>query len=47
MATRKPPAEQVLKAALEIAASMNNANARVEAKVDALIEYIASQATKR
>ena len=40
MATRKPTAKQVLKAALEVAANMNNANARAEAKVDALVAYV-------
>ena len=43
MPARKPTAKQVLKAALEAAAQMNNANVRVEAKVDALAEYILSQ----
>ncbi|KKM96116.1 hypothetical protein LCGC14_1181360 [marine sediment metagenome] len=43
MSTRKPTAKQVLKAALEEAAGMNNANARVEAKVDALCKFVLSQ----
>ena len=39
---RKPIAKQVLAEALAMASQMNNANARVEAKVDALAEYIQS-----
>ena len=42
-APRKPTAKQALEVALEAAAQMNNANDRVEAKVDALCEFVLKQ----